>query len=74
MKPIERGDQVVVTDAAGKEHPRRAVTGVVRGHDFLVVWVCKEDRWPTEPSLEAGAIPWPADAVHRPTALPGGEA
>jgi hypothetical protein len=60
------GMDVLARDFHGRELPRRAITGVVPGRDFPVVWVCRAERW--DPSLadnpdpERG-IPWPAEDV-----------
>lgn len=55
--PIVRGDTVFVIDAYGHELERRALTGVVDGRDFRVVWVCRAECWPDN------GIPWPVEHV-----------
>ena len=65
MSEIEPGLVVVARDAEGEELPRRALTGVVDGHDFPVVWVCREEEW-TEAEQEhrkPEGVPWPAEDV-----------
>ena len=63
---ISSGMSVLARDFHGKELPRRAITGVMDGQDFPVVWVCRPDRW--DPGLvdnpdPARSIPWPAEDV-----------
>lgn len=48
------GDPVVITDAAGQEHPAVAVSPVYRGRDMPLVAVQFGDSDP---------IPWPAESV-----------
>jgi hypothetical protein len=50
------GERVTVRDADGKPHEATALTGVVPGRDFPVVWV-------TFGVLDTAGTPWPADAV-----------
>ena len=64
---IEPGDNVVVTTADGQELGRKAVTGIEKGHDVLVVWVCSEKEWTDaihDPLAKPG-VPWPAEAVKK---------
>jgi hypothetical protein len=61
---IQPGTRVFVRTANRQFLPRRAVTGVVSGTDFPVVWVCREELW--RPDLrphDQEAVPWPSDAV-----------
>lgn len=64
---IEPGDRVAARDIHGNLLPMRAMTAVMDGKDFPVVWVCHEDHW--DPSLSgpnpARGIPWPAEDVER---------
>gem|GEM_PF-2165107 len=65
MFTVLEGQLVTVRTADNRLLPRRAVTGVVEGHDFLVVWVCTDREWQrgsvgVAPAL---AIPWPAADV-----------
>jgi hypothetical protein len=65
MSEIKPGLVVVARDAEGEDLPRRALTGVVDGHDFPVVWVCREEEW-TEAEQEhrkPEGAPWPAEDV-----------
>jgi len=45
LPAIERGSRVVVETAFGDRLEARALTGVIRGYDFPVVWVCREEQW-----------------------------
>jgi hypothetical protein len=65
MQEIERGTAVLAACADGKTRELRALTGVVAGGDFAVVWACSQRRWD---AAEAGGeepegIPWPAEDV-----------
>jgi hypothetical protein len=65
MTAIEPGARVIIRTADGKELPRRAVTAVVDGMDFPVVWVTTEGEW-TEAQGNGHrpyALPWPAEDV-----------
>ena len=65
------GTPVVVRDAFGKHLRRIARTGVVRGHDFLVIWVARaeEIEAANQERRDPQAMPWPAEDVW----LPGDE-
>jgi hypothetical protein len=62
---IAAGERIEALDVAGKQLRRRAVSGVVPGHDFPVVWVTSEEEW--QAALDEGrdpdAVPWPAEDV-----------
>jgi len=62
---IEPGTEVLVRTADGQLLPRRAVTDIVRGEDFPVVWVTREEEWNAAQAegREPDAVPWPADDV-----------
>ena len=65
MAAIAAGSMIRITDAAGKVLLRRAITGVVMGDDFPVVWACRDDEWQDaerEGRTPRGA-PWPAEDV-----------
>jgi hypothetical protein len=59
------GGHVLVMDAFGVRLPRRAVTGVVPGVDFPIVWLSREAEWSAaeHESREPDATPWPAEDV-----------
>ena len=65
MRDVRPGNQVIARSADGRHVPLRAVTGVVEGDDFLVVWVCREEEWLAARAQRRrpNAIPWPADDV-----------
>ena len=54
---IEPGMPVLVRTAFGDELPKVAVSGIVDGHDFPVVWVAALG------ADESDADPWPAEDV-----------
>jgi hypothetical protein len=64
---IPAGTKICVKDAVGKVHERRAVTGVVKGDDFPVIWACREEEWQLAAAegRAPNAVPWPADDVSR---------
>ena len=54
----------MVRTAQGQLVPRRALTAIVSGSDFPVVWVCRDEVWREGMGVQdEGAVPWPADAV-----------
>lgn len=63
--PIRPGDLVVVRTAFGNEAQKRAVTGVVKGSDFLIVRVCPPEEWDAaiRTGREPQSVPWPAEDV-----------
>jgi len=67
MTEIAVGDALRVRTADGKMLEKRAVSGVVAGADFPVVWVYRPEAWdPRSPEeCERLAVPWPADAVEK---------
>lgn len=52
-------------DAFGNRLRRVAISGVERGGDFSVVWLCREDEWreATGAGRRPVAVPWPAEDV-----------
>ena len=65
MLEIQPGDKVTVRSADNRRFPRRALTGVMEGDNFQVVWVCREDQWTgTIPQvLVDKGVPWPVEDV-----------
>jgi hypothetical protein len=65
MNVVQPGAAVVARDAEGENLRRRALTGVVDGHDFPVVWVCREEEWQQaqQERRKPEGVPWPADDV-----------
>lgn len=65
MDRIERGAAVKVRTFGGEWLVRRALTGAVMGHDFSVVWVCREEEWRSaeDEGRDPEGIPWPAEDV-----------
>ena len=65
MSDIERGAHVRAAAADGTERELRALTGVIAGGDFAVVWACSEREWEAAANegREPEGIPWPADDV-----------
>lgn len=72
--PVEPGMRVLARDVSGRDHERIAVTGVVDGRDFPVVWICKPEDYeivvagvvasPDSPrDLREHAWPWPSEDV-----------
>ncbi len=68
---VKAGSRVVIRDASGEHHDRVALSGVERGHDFLVVWVVREEEWAAARGehREPDGVPWPAEDVW----IPGDE-
>jgi hypothetical protein len=62
---IAPGAKVIVRTAADDLLRCRAMSGVVPGHSFPVVWVCTEEDWATAQSqgIEPDGVPWPAEDV-----------
>lgn len=62
---IHTGDLVKARNAFGIENERRALTGVERGEDFPVVWVCTEAEWEAAEAegRSPEGIPFPAEDV-----------
>lgn len=64
---FQPGQSVQVLDAFGKWLDKIATSGIVRGRDFAVVWVCRPDKYQRamaegcDPNQDA--VPWPAEAV-----------
>lgn len=65
MAEIESGTVVTAQGADGKPREMRALSGVVAGGDFAVVWVCSPAEWEAAgmEGREPVGIPWPEDSV-----------
>lgn len=59
------GDRVLARNAFGQENERRAITGVMDGQDFLVVWICDDAEWTRahNEGRDPEGIPFPAEDV-----------
>ena len=59
------GQRVTVRTSGDRFINKRAVTPVVEGTDFPVVWVCREEEWEAARTegREPHATPWPASAI-----------
>ncbi|HUY23786.1 MAG TPA: hypothetical protein VMV09_00575 [Candidatus Saccharimonadales bacterium] len=65
MLTIQPGTPVFVETALGERLQRRAISAVVQGHAFSVVWVCREEEWEAahRESREPDGVPFPAEDV-----------
>jgi hypothetical protein len=63
---VKRGDKVVAVNALGQHVERVALTGVLAGHDFMVIWVCKPEEWEAaqKEGREPEGMPYPQEDVH----------
>ncbi len=61
---VVAGDRVIARSWAG-EFERRAITGVVEGHNFPVVWICTSEEWEAarKEHRDPVGLPWPAEDV-----------
>jgi hypothetical protein len=62
---ITRGSRVTIRNAYDEHLDCWALTGVIRGHNFPIIWVtAPEDAWSDDlqPGDE-GTYPWPASDV-----------
>jgi hypothetical protein len=62
---ITEGSRVEVLNARGERTERVALSGVVAGRDFPVVWVCfpQEIEDAEAEGREPVGVPWPAEDV-----------
>jgi hypothetical protein len=68
MPTIQPGDRVLIRTAVGDSLVRRALSEPMPGsHDFLIVWVCREEEWREAHAegREPTGVPWPAEDVQR---------
>ena len=65
MTAIRPGMKVIARAIDGEALERRALSEVVDGEDFPVVWVAREDEWEAsrKEDREPEGFPWPADDV-----------
>lgn len=65
MPQVKPGSPVTIITRSGEHLPRRALTSVEPGSDFLVVWVCREEEWEAaqREQRQPLGVPWPADDV-----------
>jgi len=68
MPEIQPGQAVIARTASDREIEKRAVTGVVMGHDFPVVWLSRPEEWEAaeRDGRKPDAVPWPAEDVRSP--------
>lgn len=64
-REVQRGDLIAAKAADGEARELRAITGVVAGGDFAVVWACSEREWDAAEAegREPDGIPWPAEDI-----------
>jgi hypothetical protein len=62
---IQPGTVVKVKTASGSELEKVATSGIVKGHDFAVVWVTSPSDWSRAQAVgdKPQALPWPAEDV-----------
>lgn len=65
MQVIKPGSHVIVREAGGGQVNARALSGIVPGSDFPVVWVCRSDKFDAAAAAgqEPPSVPCPAEAV-----------
>lgn len=65
MAEIRAGQLVIARTASGRDLEKRAVTGIVMGHDFPIVRVSRLEEWDAaaREGREPEAVPWPAEDV-----------
>jgi hypothetical protein len=63
---IKAGDHVIAVNARGERSERIALSEVVMGRDFPVIWICRPDEWITAQAegRQPESVPWPAEDVH----------
>lgn len=71
MSDFQRGEVVVAKAADGGTRELRALSGVVAGGDFAVVWACSPGEWEAAEAAgrDAEGVPWPAEDVSIPEAV-----
>jgi hypothetical protein len=65
MERINPGDALIASAADGSTRELRALSGVVAGGDFAVVWACSIAEWDSAEAegRDPVGIPWPAEDV-----------
>jgi len=65
MGEIQAGDTIDVRTAFDQWRQRRALSGVLPGDRFAVVWACRPEEWDAAQAegREPEGVPWPADDV-----------
>lgn len=65
MTQIQPGSLVTARTAVGQLRERRAMTDVVEGLDFPIVWVCSPAEWDAAQAegREPEGLPWPAEDI-----------
>jgi hypothetical protein len=65
LAEVTGGSRVIVRDAGGNFLPKVAVTPVIKGGSFLVVWVARDEEMDAAGAecRTPDAIPWPATDV-----------
>jgi hypothetical protein len=65
MDELQVGDIVIVVDAHGTQRRKRALSRVMQGGSFMVVWACREEEWQAAQAegRDPVGIPWPAEDV-----------
>lgn len=68
--PISKGDSVIVRTAHGTRVPTVAMSGIERGRDFPIIWVCTPEDFARD-GFERSASwrPWPVEDVQPDTEL-----
>jgi len=61
---IAKGDRVLATTAHGDQAPMVAMSGLTRGRDFPIIWVCLPEDFERD-GFERTEFwrPWPAEDV-----------
>lgn len=62
---VKPGDVVLALNARGERGVRIALTSIVMGRDFPVIWVCRKEEWIAAQAegRDPDGVPWPAEDV-----------
>lgn len=68
--PISKGDSVLARNAYGNDIPMVAMSGIERGHNFPIIWVCLPEDFARD-GFERTEFwrPWPVEDVRADTEL-----